>query len=419
MFFARFDHALSRSLAAALSLVIACSAPAQHPQGQRVGACCVTTSTGSLVCVSVSQADCTTLGGQFAGANVPCTTGNPCPGAPTGACCIALPNQGNGRPGGGGQPTRCLVLNQVQCANQGGLFMGIGLACTPSLCPLPPTPTGACCLALGACSVLTSQACRQQGGTYRGDSSSCATAPCPGAPRGACCIQSHGGSNGPTNCIFTDAVTCAQQGGTYAGDNVHCRNANCPPLAPRTGACCIGGACSVQTSQDCRTMGGTFHGYQAACTTTICPGAPTGACCIAAPGGQSRPCIILSQAACNLRGGIYQGDGAACATVVCIPPTIGACCVQSAGGAFNCVQVVPTVCTALGGTFSGLGVPCVNISCPPPCPCDINADGMVDALDEAAFLALWFAGNADLDGDGDTDADDLAAFYQCYPLGCP
>lgn len=409
-----------RFLLAALCLCMAGPAHAQHPQGQRPGACCITTASGSLVCVTVTPTDCATLGGQFAGANVPCTAGNPCPNAPTGACCLALPGQGNGRPGGGGGPaTRCVILNEVQCANQGGTFMGNGTACTPPPCPAPPPATGACCMAQGACAVMTPQACRQQSGTYRGHNTTCSSAPCPGAPRGACCVQHSGGQNGNTNCIFTDAVTCALLGGTYAGDNVHCRNANCPPLAPRTGACCIGSVCSILTPQDCRSQGGAFHGFQSVCATTVCPGAPTGACCLAAPGGQSVSCIITSQAACTIRGGIYQGDSTTCRTVTCISPTVGACCVRSASGTFNCIEVSPAVCTILGGTFGGLGVPCSAVPCPPPCPCDINGDGVVDAADEAAFQLLFAAGNADVDMDGDTDLDDWTAFYACYPQGCP
>jgi hypothetical protein len=91
---------------------------------------------------------------------------------------------------------------------------------------------------------------------------------------------------------------------------------------------------------------------------------------------------------------------------------------MSPAGGHTCVQVQAAACSILGGTFSGLGIPCSTVPCPPACPCDINADGVVDAADEAAFLGLFAAMNADLDGDGDTDLDDWDVFYSCFPQGC-
>ena len=43
---------------------------------------------------------------------------------------------------------------------------------------LPP-PTGACCLALGACATMTELACATAGGTYQGDDTPCVTDLCP------------------------------------------------------------------------------------------------------------------------------------------------------------------------------------------------------------------------------------------------
>jgi hypothetical protein len=407
-------------LAAAALLLLAAFA---HAQGQpRPGACCISTPSAGLVCIEVTRADCTTLGGLFGGEFSRCNAGNVCAGAPTGACCIA---QSGGHAGGGGigPPPICTIINQVQCTNRGGVFQGNGTTCAPPGCPLPPTPTGACCFGPSGCTQLTSRDCRTQGGNYRGDNTACTTTPCPGAPRGACCVQIHPGQGGPSgspiNCILTDAVTCANQGGIYQGDNTTCRAANCPPVPPPTGACCRGGSCSILTAHDCRLLGGNYRGNGSDCATTSCPGAPTGACCIARGNGQSVPCVILDEASCRNRGGIYRGDATICQSVTCISSALGACCVRSSTGAYTCVEIDPVVCTILGGTFSGLGIPCSAAACPPPCPCDINGDGVVNAADEAAFLLLFAAGNADFDQDGDTDLDDWAAFYSCYPQGCP
>jgi hypothetical protein len=86
------------------------------------------------------------------------------------------------------------------------------------------------------------------------------------------------------------------------------------------------------------------------------------------------------------------------------------------------LQLSALACSILNGTFSGLGIPCIAVPCPPvppPCPCDVNGDGIVDALDEVAFLAGFAAMSMDLDGDGDTDLDDWSIFYSCFPQGCP
>lgn len=407
-------------LAVAVSLIFATLAQAQGRP--RPGACCVTTPSGSLVCIEITRADCASIGGQFAGEFTRCDAPNACAGSPVGACCIQRPG-GQGGSSGGGQPPLCLILNEVQCLNRGGIFQGNGTTCAPPGCPLPPTPTGACCLGPSVCIQLSSRDCRNQGGNYRGDNTACTSAPCPGAPRGACCVQiqlgSGGSSGAPINCILTDAVTCANQGGIYQGDNTTCRTANCPPVSPAVGACCVAGTCTILTLNDCRAIRGIYFGHTSVCSTTPCPGALTGACCIAAAGGQTTPCIILDEVSCRNRGGIYRGDTTACQSVTCISPTLGACCVRSAAGAFSCVEISPAACTLLGGAFSGLGTPCSAVPCPPACPCDINGDGVVDAADEAAFLLLFAAGNADFDQDGDTDLDDWAAFYSCYPQGCP
>lgn len=412
----RFVPRWSHVLATALSLWIGCAAIAQHQQRPRPGACCITLPAGSLVCIQLTRAECATLGGQFGGEFTSCTAGNVCPSAPTGACCITV---GGGGQGQGRPVTTCSILNEVQCGNRGGIFMGNGVTCRAANCQPPPPPTGACCFRGGICTTLTLVDCGRQGGHFQGASTGCASTPCPGAPQGACCVQIAGGQNGgPVNCILTDAVRCSLQGGVYQGDGTTCRTAGCPPVPPPVGACCHQGLCSMLTRRDCQNIGGRYYGDRSTCVTTACPGAPTGACCLQSQGGTVH-CRVMDAVSCSIQGGTYRGDGTSCASTTCISPTVRACCVRTASGGFTCVEVHPLACATLSGTFSGPGIPCSSVPCPPACVCDINGDGVVNAADETAFQLLFAAGNADLDMDGDTDLDDWTAFYACYPQGCP
>lgn len=83
-----------------------------------------------------------------------------------------------------------------------------------------PDPTGACCLAGGACSIETSADCTSMSGTYEGDGSSCTPNPCVEAT-GACCMN-----NGA--CQSLTQTSCDDLGGTYQGDGVACASGLCP-----------------------------------------------------------------------------------------------------------------------------------------------------------------------------------------------
>ena len=75
---------------------------------------------------------------------------------------------------------QCLDLSAADCAGLGGTYQGNGVACTPW--PCPGVPTGACCVDDGtgtlACVVTTQADCIAQAGNYRGDAEPCTPDPC-------------------------------------------------------------------------------------------------------------------------------------------------------------------------------------------------------------------------------------------------
>ena len=89
---------------------------------------------------------------------------------------------------------------------------------------------------------------------------------------------------------------------------------------------------------------------------------PTGACCIATPGGGGGfVCEILTADECAAAPGDYQGDGSFCDPDPC-PQPIGACCLTDG----SCIEVVEDECTAAGGSFFGPGSVCDPSPCPTP-----------------------------------------------------
>ncbi len=86
-----------------------------------------------------------------------------------------------------------------------------------------PAPySGACCLPTGNCTVTLAGQCENQGGVYQGNGMSCSPNPCPPPPTGACCLPSG-------TCITASALNCASQSGVYQGDNTSCTPNPCPP----------------------------------------------------------------------------------------------------------------------------------------------------------------------------------------------
>ncbi|MBK8232263.1 MAG: hypothetical protein IPK72_17175 [Candidatus Eisenbacteria bacterium] len=116
-----------------------------------------------------------------------------------GACCLA---------GGACEmvaPDRCELLNGIYRAGGG---------CYPSPC------AGACCGVDGTCTVRPELDCATEGGTYLGDGTHCAIATCPSA--GACCLPND-------SCVEVTQESCLSAGGTYLADRVECPPYPCGP----------------------------------------------------------------------------------------------------------------------------------------------------------------------------------------------
>jgi hypothetical protein len=241
---------------------------------------------------------------------------------------------------------------------------------TPTTCP---APTGACCLANGACvGEVTATQCTAQSGSFQGPGSQCSTTNCP-VPTGACCL-------GNGNCLADHTqAQCTSAGGTFMGAGSECGVNLC------RGACCVPSTqqCVFTTPNNCASVSGTFHGFGSSCQTVAC----FGACCL--PNGS---CVGgVSPASCSSQGGVFQGANTTCGGVNC-PPPLGACCVGTA-----CLKdVSESDCTiGFGGVWMGAQSACApnNPCVATPCPADIspqpNGDGVVNVNDLLMVINSW------------------------------
>ncbi|MCA9755511.1 MAG: right-handed parallel beta-helix repeat-containing protein [Candidatus Eisenbacteria bacterium] len=174
-------------------------------------------------------------------------------------------------------------------------------------------------------------------------------------PTGACCATDG-------SCTVETSADCGTAGGTYQGDATVCDPNPCPQP---TGACCASdGSCTIETSADCGTAGGTYQGDATVCDPNPCP-QPTGACC-----ASDGSCTIETSADCGTAGGTYQGDATVCDPNPC-PQPIGACCASD--GTCSIAEIGP--CGTGGGVFQGDGTVCS----PNPCPAFVvSPDGLGD-----------------------------------------
>jgi hypothetical protein len=87
-------------------------------------------------------------------------------GAPPsiGACCAANAS--------------CEVATEIDCAAEGGAYLGSMSTCEPDVCR---APAAACCLPDGSCLLLTESECAAQSGTYLGEQG-CDPSPCQVVP---------------------------------------------------------------------------------------------------------------------------------------------------------------------------------------------------------------------------------------------
>lgn len=94
-----------------------------------------------------------------------------------------------------------------------------------------------------------------------------------------------------------------------------CPSVPCYVPAPRLGACCHHGLCSIEEERFCLDSGGYWMGIGTKCWQVRCPEAPAGACCYG--GGR---CSILNQDHCDATGGLWQGPYTNCSACVPLPP---------------------------------------------------------------------------------------------------
>jgi hypothetical protein len=79
-----------------------------------------------------------------------------------------------------------------------------------------------------------------------------------------------------------------------------------------TGACCVGGVCSVEYAAQCANLGGAFVGVDVPCGPNTCT---EGGCCYS-----DGSCAVLDGAACAASGGVYRGDATSCSPNECPSP---------------------------------------------------------------------------------------------------
>jgi hypothetical protein len=132
------------------------------------------------------------------------------------------------------------------------------------------TPSGACCI-VGECSYITELDCDILSGTYLGNGAPCDGNPC---PTGACCNNE--------SCTDEHEYECMGPNVVYRGDGTACTDSP-PPCTPW--ACCVEGACTMETLEDCNSLGGYWHQGDecGAAHGDLCGGDPctsvSGECC--------------------------------------------------------------------------------------------------------------------------------------------
>jgi hypothetical protein len=343
------------------------------------GACC----RGDRTCVDdVTSNGCVEdLGGQFLGLFSLCALeGNQCTGF--GACCPQ------------GQGAECEITSNGECD---GTYKGDGTACN-AIDPCDPV-LGACCSYDGSCDLLNEYDCevdptRGTPGMYLGDGVECQDAQ--GQDRcealGACCdglnctdttadqcelfdcVPQLGGNVCPTGyeldtggeCPVITTTPCVRPSGLTFSLGQPCIHDACS--AP-VGACCLFGACSVESRLNCENQGGTFLevgsngvGTNGLDAWQACEIQPPGTCALAVDEGAccltNGGCDVLTEADCTLAGGDFQAVGSACTDFIC---SMGACCHTNILGDPDCVVTRPLVCadpSGLDGQYQGPDTTC-------------------------------------------------------------
>jgi len=189
---------------------------------------------------------------------------------------------------------------------------------------------------------------------------------------GACCVDGA--------CSEQTPQDCEALGGFFFGvnelcaDNVNCSDCNTPEACCPTGRCCVDGGCAEGVRQcECLNAGGNWI-ENGACPTNPCESDdaecvenPEVLCC------KDGTCLgRISQCECQAQGGISKTNGACpeCTgsgsddPVCCPSPEFGACCDSD----FNCSEVFQGECDTVNGSTFYPGSGCADIECTAPPP---------------------------------------------------
>ncbi|HVU63835.1 MAG TPA: hypothetical protein VHC70_07655 [Phycisphaerales bacterium] len=278
------------------------------------GVCCIP----NLTCAIDSPTHCAATGGSYKGDNTTCQPTNPCE-PPRGACCIlrsivtvpsyssgggpAIPcfmwvnrqsrnSRGPTQRGANGNclpictktlgpidtagpvnwgedPLVCIVIPEINCTSNDGVYHGDGSACTVNLCAPPETILGACCIlgVNGAAQCVSRIAADCTIGTFT-PTAACDPSPCTGAVLGACCRVDY--------CFTTTSINCLASHADYRGDGSTC-STTCP--TPVLGSCCRAGSatrgvwCETAYNVGCTAAGEVFTAGQSCSPSALCNGA--------------------------------------------------------------------------------------------------------------------------------------------------
>lgn len=124
---------------------------------------------------------------------------------PPGVCCLG---------------TTCVIVSQIECEMNDGLWRPDLTSCDPNPC-LPPPPVAACCVGT-SCQLVTEEECGSVGGLWHGDLPDCDPDPClPPPPMSVCCVGS--------DCYVVTEEQCSSMDGLWLPDQGDCSGAPCAP----------------------------------------------------------------------------------------------------------------------------------------------------------------------------------------------
>jgi len=294
--------------------------------GDPTGACCF-----GVDCFVLTAAECSTNGGEWAGANTTC--GADTCGSPS-TCDADVTGDGTVDVGD------VLAMISAWGTNDANADVnGDGVVDVSDLlvvidawgpCPGGGDLTGACCFDT-ECAVMTSANCAAAGGSYNGDNSTCTADAC-GGGGGEC---EAGWTADCQGTCFPDYVYEAWVGDTYCDDGAYapseygcdecpagvviylncdafnCDNGDCDcdGGGDPTGACCVGTTCSTGTEADCLASGGAYQGNNSTCDSDPCSGGGCPAGEIEDCNGNCCPADWVADGYCD--DGTYEWNGVA------------------------------------------------------------------------------------------------------------